>query len=419
VTGGVVGSPSYMSPEQARADENIDGRADIWSLGVTLFEMLTGTLPFTGSIEDVLRQIFTAEIPQVARRIRQVDPALSDLVFRCMERDRGRRFGSAEELVSGLDACLRSQPPSRNAEDSIPEALGEGETLKLTAAAPAVLAPRRNERRGPPERTADSDPSSAQDSGSSAPTPIVRTTAAVPTPPPGVISSTAPFARGAAATSLEVAAPGPVALPKVGRAGRAGQSVASIVIVGAVSGTCVLGAVLYVLLSMQTPAASSAAGELASGTDSQPPSAPSTETGSDPPPLAATESDLDEPEPGPADAGTRLTALGPRRPAASATSSAAAAATVTGDGTFNRGAATAAVGTASARAKNCKKANGQTGPGLVRILFRPDGTVGFVLVDAPYRDTPEGACVVSLFRNIRVPAFSGSGMIVRKTFTIP
>ncbi len=102
VAGGVVGSPAYMSPEQTKGEKNITLRADIWSLGVLLFEMLTGVRPFQGDSSQILIKIGTGEIPVVSRYLRNVDPSLVQLVSRCMERDPQKRFASANDLAGAL-----------------------------------------------------------------------------------------------------------------------------------------------------------------------------------------------------------------------------------------------------------------------------------------------------------------------------
>ncbi|CAN91760.1 Protein kinase [Sorangium cellulosum So ce56] len=130
VQGGAVGSPLYMSPEQVRAEPNVDHRADIWALGVVLFEMLTGMRPFQGDAQAVFMGILTGEIPTVSKYLRRVDQGLVDLIARCMRRDRADRIGSAAEVAAlldryaergvgpGRDAALRqSSPEGRGAPD--------------------------------------------------------------------------------------------------------------------------------------------------------------------------------------------------------------------------------------------------------------------------------------------------------------
>jgi eukaryotic-like serine/threonine-protein kinase len=106
VAGGMVGSPAYMSPEQAAAGTHgpIDHRADLWSLGVVLFEMLTGVRPLQGDANTVVAQIGAGEIPLVTSFVRTVDPNLANLVARCLDRDLARRVGSAADLAVQLQA---------------------------------------------------------------------------------------------------------------------------------------------------------------------------------------------------------------------------------------------------------------------------------------------------------------------------
>ncbi|WP_437691223.1 protein kinase domain-containing protein [Sorangium sp. So ce176] len=102
-TGGAVGSPLYMSPEQVRAEPSVDHRADIWALGVVLFEMLTGMRPFQGDARAVFTGILTGEIPKISRYLRRIDPGLVELVARCMARHRDDRIGSAAEVAELLE----------------------------------------------------------------------------------------------------------------------------------------------------------------------------------------------------------------------------------------------------------------------------------------------------------------------------
>lgn len=101
VVGGMVGSPAYASPEQAAGGSRgfVDHRADVWSLGVVLFEMLTGVRPLQGDAISIIPQIMTAEIPLVTTFVRSIDPRLAALVARCLERDLTRRVASAADLA--------------------------------------------------------------------------------------------------------------------------------------------------------------------------------------------------------------------------------------------------------------------------------------------------------------------------------
>ena len=96
--GGCARPTPYASPEQASGEPRVDHRADLWSLGVIMFEMLTGKRPFTGDAQSIV----TGRIPPVTSVVRSVDPRLSELVSRCLERDVERRIESAEALARQL-----------------------------------------------------------------------------------------------------------------------------------------------------------------------------------------------------------------------------------------------------------------------------------------------------------------------------
>jgi eukaryotic-like serine/threonine-protein kinase len=98
----LLGSPSYVSPEQMR-QLDLDPRTDLWSLGVVLFELLTGTRPFQGAtIVDVCAQILTQPTPSLRERMPGIDPGLEAVVQRCMAKDRSDRYASALELWQAL-----------------------------------------------------------------------------------------------------------------------------------------------------------------------------------------------------------------------------------------------------------------------------------------------------------------------------
>jgi serine/threonine protein kinase/dipeptidyl aminopeptidase/acylaminoacyl peptidase len=101
-TGVAPGTPAYMSPEQAGAEE-IDHRTDLWSLGVVLYEILTGTRPFPGETDlALLSQIMTAEPPPIGTLRPDVPVELERLVSRALEKSPGRRFQSASEMRQEL-----------------------------------------------------------------------------------------------------------------------------------------------------------------------------------------------------------------------------------------------------------------------------------------------------------------------------
>ena len=105
--GYMLGTPHYMSPEQA-AGKSVDHRADLYSLGVILYEMLTGELPFGDhALTSLLVKLATeTPSPPSSRRPEHVPPALDAVAMRCLEKDPERRFQSADEFTAALNRAL-------------------------------------------------------------------------------------------------------------------------------------------------------------------------------------------------------------------------------------------------------------------------------------------------------------------------
>jgi len=104
-TGTVIGSPHYMSPEQAAGGVEVDGRSDIYSLGIVLWEMLAGEVPFDGpTTQGILIQHLTKAMPGLRTRRPNVSTQLDRIVARCTEKKPADRFQTAGELASALKA---------------------------------------------------------------------------------------------------------------------------------------------------------------------------------------------------------------------------------------------------------------------------------------------------------------------------
>jgi serine/threonine protein kinase len=100
-----LGSPAYMSPEQLQNPTEVDARADVWALGVTLHELLTGDHPFKGNTYLELVLSITSgrpEQPSKARPQQRIPRELDRVVSHCLERDKDRRYSSAAELAEAL-----------------------------------------------------------------------------------------------------------------------------------------------------------------------------------------------------------------------------------------------------------------------------------------------------------------------------
>lgn len=102
-TATVMGSPFYMSPEQMRSTRHVDARADIWSIGVILYEIVTGRVPFDAETMPQLCGMILQEPPRSIRELRpDLPPAFEQVVLRCLEKDRDRRFLNVRELALAL-----------------------------------------------------------------------------------------------------------------------------------------------------------------------------------------------------------------------------------------------------------------------------------------------------------------------------
>jgi serine/threonine-protein kinase len=110
-SGQVLGTPAYMAPEQAAGHAgHVSARSDVWSLGVMLFQLLTGQRPFSAKgAREATEEILTTEPPRPRRLRPELDRRLERVVLRCLEKDPARRYRSAEALADDLDRWLRGE----------------------------------------------------------------------------------------------------------------------------------------------------------------------------------------------------------------------------------------------------------------------------------------------------------------------
>jgi hypothetical protein len=184
----VVGSPHYLSPEQIRGEE-LDGRSDLFSLGVVLYELLTRHKPFEGeTITTLVYQILAREPLPVGGLRAGLPDRVGAIVARLLAKERDQRFASARELADELAACERE----------LPRALLDG---------PAVVVPHEDEPTARLESTPTPTPAAVDATSptrlTTAPAPRLPPPPPPPLPPPGA----GPIAAAAAAPPAAHAAP--------------------------------------------------------------------------------------------------------------------------------------------------------------------------------------------------------------------
>ena len=131
--GVVMGTMNYMSPEQARGVE-LDARTDIWSLGVVLYEMVTGHVPFEGTTSsDVIARILEREPAPLARFTRDAPEALEWIVSKALSRDRGERYQTAREMLADLKKLRRRLDLNSEMERSVAPEVSAGATGSISS----------------------------------------------------------------------------------------------------------------------------------------------------------------------------------------------------------------------------------------------------------------------------------------------
>src|SRR5215207_7806583 len=139
--GVAIGTPAFMSPEQAAGEREIDGRSDVYSLGVVAFQMLTGELPFTApTVAGILMKQITEPAPDIRGRRPDVPEDLALAVSRCLEKDPENRWPSADALRRSLESRSVSgyRPTGTSFKGQRPEAPAEQRPLTGARGRPAA-----------------------------------------------------------------------------------------------------------------------------------------------------------------------------------------------------------------------------------------------------------------------------------------
>ncbi len=152
-TGELMGTPSYMSPEQIQASKHVDHRADLWSLSIIVFRALTGQRPYSGQIYEVASEILTGPVPVPSAVAPDLSPAVDAFFARALARDISGRFQSARELSSALRMLAESEPTASRSPSTTPDV--EAEAPPPIAAPRSETEPALSPEDAPPNSTSD------------------------------------------------------------------------------------------------------------------------------------------------------------------------------------------------------------------------------------------------------------------------
>jgi len=193
-TGLVIGTPTYMSPEQCEGKGLIDHRSDVYSLGVVMFELLTGAVPFPGEgFGEVLVAHLTKQPPKPTSVNPNLPPALESIVLHAIEKDRNRRFQNMNEFLAALE-----NPDAHAAQwKGLPAHAAPG--AATVQSMPAYVAPQKSGR----TMALDDGAPPASQAGPTRPTTLEGAAAEVTFPPTRVPRNRTPLiAVGAAVLAL-------------------------------------------------------------------------------------------------------------------------------------------------------------------------------------------------------------------------
>jgi serine/threonine-protein kinase len=98
-----LGSPLYMSPEQMSSSKSVDARSDVWALGIILYQLVAGQTPFhSASLQELYYRVLMGEPTPLGEHRPDAPPGFEEIILRCLERDRERRFRDVAELAAAI-----------------------------------------------------------------------------------------------------------------------------------------------------------------------------------------------------------------------------------------------------------------------------------------------------------------------------
>jgi len=136
-TKGIIGSLLYMAPEQVRGQRDLDKRVDIYALGILLFELLCGSVPFDAPSEfEVMKMHLEAPLPRLSSVRTDLPPAIDNVLQQACAKDRAYRFSCCEDFLAAFQRCFSDAPhlPMASGPDAIPTIQQPGTTIGLVQA---------------------------------------------------------------------------------------------------------------------------------------------------------------------------------------------------------------------------------------------------------------------------------------------
>jgi serine/threonine protein kinase/ribosomal protein S27E len=138
--GQILGTPAYMSPEQASGKNHwIDCRTDIYSLGATLFRMLTGELPYRGNAQMQIHHRLSEDAPDPRKLNRHISRDMATICLKCLEREPNGRYATAHELAEELRRFLRGEPINARPVSRVERIIRWGKRKPALAIATALM----------------------------------------------------------------------------------------------------------------------------------------------------------------------------------------------------------------------------------------------------------------------------------------